>query len=99
MDRYLVALFGHFVALTGAVATAAILHFNVTRARRAETVRDARMAVDVIARGAMFLPLFAAALLLTGAYLVQLRWPWSSGWIIAGIIGLVAMPAAGGIVL
>jgi MFS family permease len=99
MDRYLIALYTHFLALAGAISTAAILHFNVSRARRAETVRDARIAVGLIKSGVPFLPLFAAALLLTGAYMVYLRWAWSSGWIVAGIVGLVWMPLVGVVTL
>ena len=49
MDRYLVALYAHFLFLVAAVCTATIVHFMASRARSAETVRDARSAVALVA--------------------------------------------------
>jgi hypothetical protein len=99
MDSYKVALYAHFLAVVSAVAGSTLLHFNVVRLRRATLVAEARDAIGTIARIAPFMPLFALALLATGAPLVMLRWAWHDGWVIAGIVGLVSMPVVTLIVL
>ena len=92
MDLYLGTKYVHFLAIVGAIAGATLLHFNLSRLRRATTVGPARDAAGSIAKVAPLMPLFALALLVTGAVLVQQRWPWSSGWVIAAVVGLISMP-------
>ena len=91
MELYLVALYAHFIAVVATVAASSILHFNFMRMRRAATVSAAGDAVATIARVAPFMPLFALALFASGAWLVQMRWTWHDGWIVAGIVGLVSI--------
>jgi hypothetical protein len=99
MDRYQLALYAHFVALVAAVSASSILHLNFVRLRRATRVQEAWDAAGALARVAPVMPLFAFALFATGAYLVHLRWPWSQGWVIAGIVGLVSMPLSAVVVV
>jgi hypothetical protein len=99
LDRYNFALYAHFLAIVAAVVAATLLHVNFVRLRRATRVAEARDAIATIARTAPFMPMFALALLATGAFLVALRWAWHDGWVIAGIVGLVSMPLVSLIVM
>jgi len=99
MDVYPIALYAHFFSLVAATIAATYLHFSVVRLRRATTAAEAREAVRTVASFAPKMGIFALALFATGAYLVQLRWPWSSGWVSAAIVGLLSMPATSAIIL
>src|SRR3954466_13380282 len=99
IDIYPLVKYTHFLAIVAAVVGASYLHFSVVRLRSAATVDEARTAFSAVVRFAPRMMIFALALFATGAYLVQLRWAWSSGWVSAGILGLVSLPATSAIFL
>jgi hypothetical protein len=88
MDGYTVVLFLHLWALLGAIGTAALLHFAEARLREADSVAAIRVCARLIEKGARVFPLALLVLLGSGAYLVDRRWSWSSGWIEAGLVGV-----------
>jgi hypothetical protein len=44
------------------------------------------------------MPGFALALLGTGGFLIEMRWTWHAGWVVAGIVGLLSMPVVSAVV-
>jgi hypothetical protein len=88
MDGYRLVLFLHLCALLGAIATSAVLHFAETRLRAADTIAAVRTWAGLIDKGARVFPLVLLVLLGTGAYLVDRSWTWSSGWVVAGLVGV-----------
>jgi len=88
MDGYRLVLFLHLSALLGAIATSAVLHFAETRLRAADTTAAVRTWAGLIDKGARVFPLVLLVLLGTGAYLVDRSWTWSSGWVVAGLVGV-----------
>jgi hypothetical protein len=96
MDSYRFVLFLHLCALLGAIGTSSLVHFSELRLRTAETVSAARTWASLIARAARVFPVALAVLLGSGAYLVDRGWSWSSGWIVAGLVGVAVLFAVGG---
>jgi hypothetical protein len=95
MDTYLIGLYAHLVALVFAAVTSSLLHFNYVRLGRAQSTREAREAIGVVAGAARVFPIVALLLLASGAYLTQARWGWRWGWISAGLAGLITMSVTG----
>jgi hypothetical protein len=91
MDGYGLVLFLHLCALLAAIGTAALLHFAEARLRVADTVAELGTWARLIERGAKVFPIALLLLLGTGAYLVERRWSWSSGWIDASLVGVVVL--------
>ena len=85
---YRLVLFLHLSALLAAISTSAVLHFAETRLQAAPTVADVRTWAGLIEKGSRVFPLALLLLLGTGAYLVDRGWTWSSGWVIAGLVGV-----------
>ena len=71
------------------------MHFAAARLRDAETVAVARTWAGVIEKASRVFPIALAALLISGAYLVHRGWSWSTGWIDAGLAGVVLLFALG----
>src|SRR5262245_31864132 len=88
MDGYRLVLFLHLSALLGAIATSAVLHLAETRLRAADTIAAVRTWAGLIDKGARVFPLVLLVLLGTGAYLVHRSWAWSSGWVVASLVGV-----------
>jgi hypothetical protein len=88
MDGYRLVLFLHLCALLGAIGTAALLHFAEIQLRAAATVAAVRTWTSLIEKGAKVFPVALLVLLGSGAYLVDRRWTWSSGWIDASLVGV-----------
>ena len=99
MDGYRLVLFLHLCALLGAIGTAALLHFAEARLRAAGTVAAVRMWARLIQRGAKVFPLALLVLLATGAYLVDQRWTWGSGWVDASLVGVGVLFVVGAAVI
>lgn len=99
MSLYAVALFLHLLTVVAAFFAVALIHAGLIRMRKADRVSEARDALMFAGRTGKAMPLIGLALLLTGAYLTQSMWSWTTPWIDVAIGGLVAIMAVGGGVL
>lgn len=93
---YTFALYLHFIALLLAFFATGLAVAGDLALRRAATIGDARFAVGLLMRSGKMHPAAALGLLLTGAFLTQSEWSWTTPWILCGIAGLVIVGAAGG---
>lgn len=99
MSLYSVTLFLHLLAVVAAFSATALIHFGLVRMRKAERAGDARDALMLAARAAKAMPIVALALLLTGAYMTQNAWSWTTPWIDVSLGGLILISIIGGGVL
>jgi hypothetical protein len=90
MDRYHVALFIHLLALIVAAGATTVTKLAVGRRDRARTVAEVLDWHTVLMSTARLFPLCLAAFLLTGAYMLSVAnmHIWSSGFVIAGVVGV-----------
>lgn len=100
MDGYHVALFFHLVALVAASAASAIVHLAGARGSRAATVSEVRQWHALAGMTARTFPLALLALFATGGYMVAARhgWTWDTGWVEAGIAGVIVLFASGAVI-
>jgi len=96
---YDIVLFLHLVTIAAAFFVAGVLMRGLLRMRSAADIRHARAAAALCATCSKLLPISLLILLVTGAYLTQVRWSWSTPWIDVAILGLLMMGALGGGVL
>ncbi|HEX5438621.1 MAG TPA: hypothetical protein VFW98_15825 [Gemmatimonadaceae bacterium] len=96
MSLYAVALFLHLLTVVAAFIAVALIHAGLIRMRRAERVGEAREALMSAGRAGRAMPIVGLLLLLTGAYMTESLWSWTTPWIDVSIGGLVAIMAAGG---
>jgi hypothetical protein len=96
---YDIVLFLHLITIAAAFFVAGALHVSLLRMRSAADISQARTASAQCAACARLLPIALLILLITGAYLTQVRWSWTTPWIDVAILGLLMMGAIGGGVL
>jgi hypothetical protein len=104
MELYEVVLFLHITAAVLTFGVAAVMHVLLARLRSATDVRQVRDQMPLLKGLGPLFPVGALLILAFGAYLVQIAddgegISWSDGWVIAAIVGLVAMEAVGGAVI
>jgi len=99
VDIYSLVKYLHLLSVVTAMSAATLIHWNHVRVKKAERVPQAMEALGVIQKLAPKMPLFALALFLTGAYLVQNRWGWKQAWVQVGIAGLASILVMGVAVL
>jgi Predicted integral membrane protein (DUF2269) len=92
---YLFALYLHFVALIVAFFATGLVVGGGILLRKADRVAGARFALGLSARAAKLHPIATLGLFVTGAYMTQSSWSWTTPWIVCGIIGLVVATAVG----
>ena len=97
MDRYHVALFIHIVTLIVAVYASAVTKLAVGRRSSARTVADALEWHGVLMSTSRLFPICLAAFTITGAYMLSFAQPsvWGSGFVVAGLTGVVLLLASG----
>jgi hypothetical protein len=97
MDPYHVALFIHIVTLIVAVYATAVTKVAVGRRGIARTVGDALDWHGILMSTSKLFPVCLAAFTITGAYMLSLARPsvWSSGFVVAGLTGVVFLLASG----
>lgn len=96
MSLYTVTLFLHLLTVVAAFFAVALIHAGLIRMRKAERVSEARDALVSAGRAGRVMPIIGLALLLTGAYMTESVWSWTTPWIDVSIGGLVAIMATGG---
>ena len=93
MDRYHVALFIHILALVVAAGASAVTKLAATRRARARPVGEMLEWHRVLGSTARLFPACIAAFVLTGAYMLQVAQAhaWSSGFVVAGMVGIAML--------
>jgi hypothetical protein len=98
---FLIALFLHIASLLVAFAAAGVMLVCALKLRAAKTGAEAFPWGMVAGKTPRFFPIASLGLFLTGAYMTSKgpsgAWGWSSGWIIASIVGLAAINVEGAI--
>ena len=97
MDAYHIALFFHIVTLIVAAGATAVTKLAVGRRIRARTVGEALEWHDLLIAASKLFPLCLALFLASGAYMVSVvgLQAWSSGFVVAGLVGVVLLLASG----
>ncbi|HXT14694.1 MAG TPA: hypothetical protein VN706_03645 [Gemmatimonadaceae bacterium] len=97
MDRYHIALFIHLVTLVVASAATAVTKIAVGRRARARTIADVIDWHDVLMSASKLFPICLALFVITGSYMLSLTdsHAWSSGFIVAGLVGATLLLASG----
>ena len=95
MDTYSLALYVHLLALLAAIAAASLMHFAEARRFAANTRLEVLPWLGLAKSVSRVFPLSLLVLLGSGAYLVHKIWTWDTGWVQAGIVGVVVLFASG----
>jgi hypothetical protein len=97
MDAYHIALFLHIVTLIVAASATAVTKLAVGRRIKARTAREALEWHELLISTSKLFPICLAAFLLTGVYMVSVAGgrAWSSGFVVAGFIGVVLLLGSG----
>jgi len=97
MDSYHVALFLHIMTLVVAAAATAVTRLAVGRRARARTVSEVLDWHMVLISGARVFPICLVAFVVTGGYMLSVTHvnPWSTGFVAAGLAGVVLLLASG----
>lgn len=96
MDGYHVALFIHFCALIGAIATATVVHLATERRDAATTIGDQLAWHSSILSAAKFFPIALLTLVLSGAFMISRGGvPWSASFVVAGLTSVALLFAIG----
>ncbi len=97
MDRYHVALFLHLLALIVATFVTAVTKMAVGRRARARTVGEALDWHKVLDSSSKLFPVCLAVFVLTGFYMLGISHvdPFSTGFIVAGLFGVVFLLTSG----
>jgi hypothetical protein len=97
MDLYHIALYLHIVAIIVASGATAITKLAATRRARARTVADALDWHNVLMSTSKAFPIVLALFVLTGAYMLSRGQAsvWASGFVVAGLTGVVLLFASG----
>lgn len=98
MDAYHLALFLHLLALFAASAASALTHLAEARLHRATTVREARQWHALAGSSARIFPIVIVLLLVTGGVMISQGGgvSWRTGWVAAGVVGVVLLFLNGG---
>ena len=97
MDIYHIALFLHIVTLIVAASATAITKLAVGRRARARTVGESLDWHNVLVSTSKVFPICLASFVLTGSYMVSVvgMRGWSSGFVVAGLVGVAMLLASG----
>lgn len=97
MDRYHVALFLHLLALLVASGATAIMKLAIGRSARARTLGEVIEWNRLMGATGKVFPICLAVFFLTGGYMLSLTQsvPWTTGFVVAGLTGVVFLLASG----
>jgi hypothetical protein len=96
MDLYPIAKYVHLVALFVAAGVTAVTKLAAGRRMRARTVGEALDWHNVLLSAAKLFPICLLVLAITGGYMLSvLHVPMSTGFIVAGVFGIVWLLASG----
>jgi hypothetical protein len=97
MDLYHLALFVHILAVVVASGVTAVTKLAVGRRIRARTVSEALDWHNTLISAARLFPLCLAVFVLSGGYMMSVVRVsvWNTGFILAGLVGVVLLLASG----
>lgn len=97
MDRYHIALFVHILAVIAAASATAVTKLAASRRARAKTVGEVLEWHNVLATASKAFPICLATFVVTGFYMLSVGHVavWSSGFVVAGLTGVVLLFASG----
>jgi hypothetical protein len=97
MDIYHIALFLHIVTLIVAAGATAITKLAVGRRARAHTVGESLDWHTLLVSTSKVFPICLASFVLTGSYMVSVigMRGWSSGFVVAGLVGVAMLLTSG----
>lgn len=96
MDLYHVVLFVHIITLIVAAAATAVVKLSIGRRARARTVGEVLDWHNVMSAGAKTFPICLVAFVLTGGYMLSVNhMPWSTGFVVAGLVGVLLLLISG----
>jgi len=96
MDLYHIVLYLHIVTLLVAAGATAVVKLAVGRRARARTVGDALDWHNVLVAGSKAFPLCLVAFVVTGGYMLSVtHLPWSTGFVVGGLLGVLLLLVSG----
>ena len=97
MNLYRLALFVHLLAVIVAAAVTAVTKLAAGRRIRARTVAEALDWHNVLISAARLFPICLVVFVITGGYMMSVARlsVWSTGFILAGLLGVVLLFASG----
>ena len=97
MDLYHIALYLHIVAIVVASAATAVTKLAAARRARARTIGEVVEWHNVLMSSAKWFPIVLAVFVLTGAFMLSRGQAsvWGSGFVVAGLVGVLLLFASG----
>jgi len=97
MDLYHIALYLHIVAVVVASAATAVTKLAAARRARARTIGEVLEWHGILMSAAKWFPIVLAVFVLTGAFMLSRGQAsvWGSGFVVAGLVGVVLLFASG----
>ncbi|MDX6504206.1 MAG: hypothetical protein QOE29_1331, partial [Gaiellaceae bacterium] len=96
---YQIGLFLHIAFLLVGFSAGTMMVVTASKLRSATTGAESFPWGMLAAKTARAFPIAVVGLFLTGAYMThKVSWSWSSGWIVAGIIGLAILMGQGALI-
>jgi hypothetical protein len=97
MDLYHIALYLHIVAVIVASAATAVTKLAAARRSRARTIGDVLEWHNVLMSTSKWFPIVLAVFVLTGAFMLSRGQAsvWGSGFVVAGLVGVLLLFASG----
>jgi hypothetical protein len=95
MHSYQIALFVHLLALLAAFGASSVVHVAMSKIRSARTGAEALEWLRVAHGLSRVFPIALAALVGTGAWMLQTAWSWSAGFVLAGLTGVFLLLVSG----
>ena len=97
MDLYHIALYLHIIAIVVASGATTVTKLAAARRASARTVGDALDWHNVLMSASKAFPIVLAVFVLTGAFMLSRGQPsvWGSGFVVAGLTGVVLLFASG----
>ena len=95
---YSIALVVHLFALLAAIGASTVVHLAMHRARAARRGDEALPWLGLVKAFAPAFPVSLVLLLGSGAWLVHSAWTWDTGFVWAGLTGVVFLFVSGGAV-
>ncbi len=96
MDLYHIALFVHILALIVAAGATAITKLAAARRAKARTIGEVLEWHNILTGAARLFPIVLAVFVLTGGFMMSRNGAsWSTGFVVAGLVGVVLLLASG----
>jgi hypothetical protein len=95
MHGYQILLFVHLLALLAAFSASGIVHFALIKLRDARTGGEALQWLGLAHKLSPVFPLALLTLLGSGAWMVHDAWTWNTGFVDAGLTGVVVLFLSG----